>query len=90
MIRTLNNPIMCLHGPQFLIAWNIHTSCNLLCAHGIATHGTIDVEYIRMEWPCAQKPCYEKCVGTHVQLTCISLASTLQKHVEFIVKATHV
>ena len=36
-------PVMCLCGPYFLMAWNIHVSCNLLCAmcgivkHGIAT-----------------------------------------------------
>ena len=31
--------IMCLYGPCFLMAWNIHISCNLLCAtRGIATH----------------------------------------------------
>ena len=33
-------PAMCLHGPRFLIAWNILISCNLPCAmHGIVRHG---------------------------------------------------
>ena len=52
--KTLKNPVMCLHGPRFLMAWNIHVSCNLSCAtwnshvwsirivatHAIAMNGT--------------------------------------------------
>lgn len=26
------NPVTCLHGPRFLVAWDIHASCNLSCA----------------------------------------------------------
>ena len=34
---------MCLREPRFLVAWNIHVSCNLSCAtDGIAMHGTIE------------------------------------------------
>ena len=33
-------PVMCLHGPHFLVAWNMHISCNLPPAtHGISTFG---------------------------------------------------
>ena len=39
--KTLNNPIACLREPRFLVAWNIHVSCNSSCAtRGIVTHGT--------------------------------------------------
>ena len=45
-----NTPVTCLHGPRFLVAWNIYISCNLPCAtraiamhriavHRIAVHG---------------------------------------------------
>ena len=34
------HPIICLHGPYFLVPWNIHVLCNLQCAtRGIAMHG---------------------------------------------------
>ena len=33
-------PITCLRGPCFVVAWNIHGSCNLPCATcGIVRHG---------------------------------------------------
>ena len=33
-------PVTCLHGPCFLVVWNMHISCNLLCTMcRIATHG---------------------------------------------------
>ena len=36
-----DNPIMCLRGPHFLVAWNIQFSCNSSCAtHGMVTCGT--------------------------------------------------
>ena len=33
--------VTCLHGPCFVVAWNIYILCNLLCAtmFGIAFHG---------------------------------------------------
>ena len=48
-----------LHGPSFLMAWNIHVSCNLSCAtyeiprHGVAmrvtaTEGTHLGKYFTM------------------------------------------
>ena len=39
-------PVICLHGLRFLMVWNIHVSCNLLCAtcgivrHRVAMHVT--------------------------------------------------
>ena len=32
--------VTCLHGPRFLVVWNIHISCNLwsVITCGIATH----------------------------------------------------
>ena len=39
-------PVICLHGPRFLVAWNIRVSCNLPCAtcvivrHGVAMRVT--------------------------------------------------
>ena len=39
-------PVMCLRGPHFLVAWDIHILCNLPCAtcgiirHGVGTHVT--------------------------------------------------
>ena len=47
------NPIMCLRGPCFLVVWNIHVSCNLLCPicgiamHGVAMHVTA-TQWIRL------------------------------------------
>ena len=39
---TLNIPVTCLHEPRFLVAWNIHISCNLSYAtHQIAMHGIV-------------------------------------------------
>ena len=36
--KYLNNPITWLHEPCFLVAWNIHVSCNSSCAtRGIVT-----------------------------------------------------
>ena len=38
--KYLDNPIMWLCGPRFLVVWNIHISCNSSCAtHGIVTCG---------------------------------------------------
>ena len=45
--KSLNIPVTCLREPRFLVAWNIHVSCNLLCAtrgivtREIATHATL-------------------------------------------------
>ena len=34
------NPVISLHGPRFLMAWNIQISCNILYAKcEIAIHG---------------------------------------------------
>ena len=54
-------PIMCLHGLCFLMVWNIHVSCNLLCAtcgivrHRVAMHvtamqGTCIGKYLTMPY----------------------------------------
>ena len=73
-------PITCLSEPHFLVAWNTHISCNLLCATcgismcGIVTCGIASprVEHTSVEWPCmctiAMHGTY---MGTHVQLACI-------------------
>ena len=60
--KYLNNPITWLRGPRFLVAWNIHVSCNSSCAIcGIITRGT-GHDTIAMNGTC---------VGTNMQLTFI-------------------
>ena len=40
--KYLNDPVTWLHGPRFLMAWDIHVSCNSSCAtHGIVTRGIV-------------------------------------------------
>ena len=59
-IKTICIPITCWRGPSFLVAWNIHVSCNLLCSmcgiamHVIAMQGTHMEKFLTMplEWNC--------------------------------------
>ena len=44
-------PITCLHVPRFLVTWNVHVSCNLLCVTcEIATQGTHLGKYLTMPY----------------------------------------
>ena len=58
--KSVNIPVMCLREPRFLVAWNIHVSCNSLCA----TRGMVTREIATRA-----KAMYETRVGTNVQLT---------------------
>ena len=75
--KTLNNPVTYLRGPRFLVAWNIHVSCNLSCAmrgivtREIATRGTHNSHT------------WNTCGHKRVVNIRYSRAINLQKHVEF-------
>ena len=76
--KYLNNPITWLHGPHFLVAWNIHVSCNLSCAtHGIVTCGiiTCGTGHARdsHEW----NTCRHKCAINNQQLTSKNMSNLL-------------
>ena len=88
--KYLNNPVTWLHGPRFLVAWNIHVSCNSSCAtheivtrgiitRGIVMHGTImhgtDHAHDSHEWNTCR---HKRAINIHY-----SSAINLQKHVEF-------
>ena len=83
--KYLNNPVTWLHGPHFLMAWNIHVSCNSSCATcGIVMHGIFMCGIIMRgtgharnshEW----NTCRHKC-AINIRY---SSAINLQKHVEF-------
>ena len=88
--KYLNNPIMWLHGPCFLVAWNIHISCNLSCAmcgivmRGIITHGIVMRGTI-MRGTGHACDSHEWYMCRHKRAINIRYPSaiTLQKHVEF-------
>ena len=61
--RTLNNPVTCLCEPRFLVAWNIHVSCNLSCAMRGIVSTRIGIVAMRA------KAMHETRVGTNMQLT---------------------
>ena len=88
--KYLNNPVAWLRGPRFLVAWNIHVSCNSSCAtRGILTRGIITRAIVTrgiitrgtghahdsLEWnTCRHKRAFN---------IRYSSAINLQKHVEF-------
>ena len=66
---------MWLHGPRFLMAWNIHVLCNSSCAtRGIVTRETGHARDSH-EW----NTCKHKC-AINIRY---SSAINLQKHVKF-------
>ena len=70
--KYLNNPVTSLCGPCFLVAWNIHVSCNSSCAtHGIITHGTGHARNSH-EWNMCR---HKRAINIRY--------SNLQKHVKF-------
>ena len=73
--KYLNNHVTWLHGPCFLVAWNIHVSCNSSCAtRGIITHGNGHACNNHEGNSCRHK----HAINIHY-----SSAINLQKHVEF-------
>ena len=53
--KTLNIPNTCLREPRFVVAWNIHASCNLSCTtRGIVTC-EIAMHATRIQWPRARE-----------------------------------
>ena len=95
--KYLNHPITWPRGPCFLVAWNIHVSCNSSCATcGIVTRGIITRAVVTREiikawnnhaWnrPCTARDSLEWNTCRHKRAVNIrySSAINLQKHVEF-------
>ena len=73
--KYLNNPVTWLRGPHFLVAWNIHVSCNSSCAtRGIVTCGNGHA-HDSHEWNTCK---HKRAINIRY-----SSAINLQKHVEF-------
>ena len=80
--KYLNNPFTWLHGPHFLVVWNMHISCNLSCATcGIVTSGIITCGTAHacnsQEWNMCR---HKHAINVHYSS---AILINLQKHIEF-------